>query len=154
MVKIDKFIDWVAIKSEYIGGGISQRKLAEKYGIKPHLLLDRANREKWAQLRENAANAAQKKAEQKIANEKAKNADIAERIRGKLLKRLEAEIDRMPEDIGTESATSEEITDDNKRTKHTKVMKLRDLVAAYHDLVGTDLKREKLEIDRKKAEDW
>ena len=31
--KEKKRVDWNAVHAEYIGGGISQRKLAEKYGV-------------------------------------------------------------------------------------------------------------------------
>lgn len=34
-----KRIDWNAIRAEYIGGGISQRKLAKKYGVSDTTLI-------------------------------------------------------------------------------------------------------------------
>ena len=42
-----KTVDWIKVKTEYVTTGISQRKLAEKYGISFNTLKDRANREKW-----------------------------------------------------------------------------------------------------------
>ena len=52
----------------------------------------------------------------------AENADIAERIRMKLLERLEREIDALPESIGT------------RLSRDGKECKLRDLTGAYLDL--------------------
>lgn len=44
-------MDWKAIKSEYIAGGISYRKLADKYGISFSTLKRRAALEKWYEAR-------------------------------------------------------------------------------------------------------
>ena len=52
----------------------------------------------------------------------AENADIAARIRMKLLERLEREIDALPESIGT------------RLSRDGKECKLRDLTGAYLDL--------------------
>lgn len=45
-------VDWLAIKNDYINGGGSYRKLAEKYGVKFASLRARAEKEKWPKLRE------------------------------------------------------------------------------------------------------
>ena len=155
-MKIDKKIDWLAIKNEYIGGGISQRKLAAKYGIKTHLLLDKANREKWAMQREKAADKARAKAEQAVAKSKAKNATTAERIREKLLARLEKAIDELPDNIGSEQSRTATVGGGESRKKITTIYRLKDLVAAYQALTDGDLKREKLDLEKQnaEAEDW
>lgn len=44
-------IDWTTIKTEYITGSISTRKLAEKYGIKYSTLRNRAARDGWCAAR-------------------------------------------------------------------------------------------------------
>lgn len=44
-------MDWNKIKAEYIAGGTSYRKLAEKYGVSFSTLKDRAKREKWTDLK-------------------------------------------------------------------------------------------------------
>lgn len=41
-------VDWLKIKTEYINGDISYRKLAEKHGVSFDTLQDRAKRENWA----------------------------------------------------------------------------------------------------------
>lgn len=58
--------DWSAIRAEYIAGGISQRKLARKYGVSFNTLKDIANAERWAAQRGDAHNKATTKAQQKI----------------------------------------------------------------------------------------
>ena len=81
------------------------------------------------------------KVQQKAANAAADNAAIAERIRQKLLKRIEREIDSMPESIGTEMYNNiENMTYEGKKlTKKTyggKSYRIRDLTAAYRDLTA------------------
>lgn len=98
------------------------------------------------------------KTAQKTAASVANNAVTAQRIRAKLLARLEREIDALPDTIGTE--THQTITDNQysdvndtnniktggARVRMTKVKeggksyKLRDLTAAWKDLTG-DLPR-------------
>lgn len=135
----EKRVDWNAIRAEYIAGGIGQRKLANKYGISEHTLISRARSESWAKDREKARNAAATKSLQKVAESAASNAVTAQRIRAKLLARLEKEIDALPDDIGTnkrKAVTTYEY--DGKRPKKTKDLateyKLRDLTAAWKDL--------------------
>lgn len=104
-------------------------------------MLRKANSEGWAKLREQAHNKAIMKAEQKIANTISDNAVIAERIRTKLLKRIEREIDSLPESIGTEMYNNiENLSYEGRRlTKKTsggKNYRLRDLTAAYRDLTA------------------
>lgn len=45
-------MDWKKIKAEYIAGGTSYRKLAEKYGVSFHTLRKQAAKEKWNELRD------------------------------------------------------------------------------------------------------
>ena len=131
--------DWNAIRAEYIAGGIGQRKLAQKYGISEHTLIGRARAEEWAADREKAKNEAATKALQKVVESAASNAVIAQRIREKLLRRLEKEIDALPDSIGTNKRKAvTEYDYDGKRPKKTKDLateyKLKDLTAAWKDL--------------------
>lgn len=43
--------DWRKIRAEYIKGGITHRKLAEKYGVDPSTVSRRASKENWAEER-------------------------------------------------------------------------------------------------------
>lgn len=58
-------MDWKRLKREYIKGGISQRKLAEKYNVSYSTLRNVAEKEKWTELRA--------KASQKAGAEMARN---------------------------------------------------------------------------------
>lgn len=59
--------DWLTIRNDYINGGGSYRKLAEKYGVKFSVLKDVAVKEKWKEAREEQANKTRTKTEQKTA---------------------------------------------------------------------------------------
>ena len=97
----DKRIDWTKIRAEYISGGISQRKLAAKYGVSFGTLAQKANAEKWAKQRNETYNKSITKAQQKKANETASNAVKLEQAKGLLIDKLKKAIETMPENGGT-----------------------------------------------------
>ena len=138
MITIANWPNWNAIRAEYIGGGISQRKLAVKYGVPIDTLLKRANRENWKGDRDEASNKAAIKSQQVTAATVSTVAGTAARIKLKLLNRLEKEIDALPELIGTESRQGviekTRDKDGGKSKEAVKAYKLRDLTAAYCDL--------------------
>lgn len=121
----NKRIDWNAIRAEYIGGGISQRKLAKKYGIAEGTMLDRANKEGWKALRNQATIKSITLTEQKTAEAIADNATIAEDLKKKLLLRLKRIEEKYPMDA-TEVRS--------KVGNSTAIFRIRDLTAAYKDL--------------------
>ena len=137
-----KQINWSAVKAEYIAGGISQRKLAKKYGISFGTLAQKANKEKWAECRGETYNKCVTKTAQKVADSVANNAVTAMRIRQKLLSRLEKEIDALPEYIGTNAHNNDSSIEyeAGKAKRPTKQKdsyieyKLRDLTSAWKDL--------------------
>ena len=59
--------NWKKIRAEYIKGGISQRKLAEKYGIPVSTLMRRAQTENWVNSRTDCECKTDAKLVQKIA---------------------------------------------------------------------------------------
>ena len=61
-------VDWLKLKTEYINGGISYRKLAEKHGISFAVLKDKAVKERWAEAREHHANKVRTATEQKVVD--------------------------------------------------------------------------------------
>ena len=129
-------VNWTQIKAEYVAGGISQRKLAKKHGISENTLIKRAQEENWNKERKKAEHKAIIKAQQKSANTIADNAVIAQRIKQKLLKRLEKEIDELPEHIGTEKF-SEVVKRDKDGKKVTGIKyKINELAQSYKLLVG------------------
>lgn len=87
-------VDWKKIKSDYISGGTSYRKLADKYGVSFSTLKDIARREKWTDLRANA----QHKADTKFADmigakqavRSAKIIDVAEKLLDKISDTIDA----------------------------------------------------------------
>ena len=140
MIPIGK-TDWNAIRAEYIGGGISQRKLAEKYGVSPDYLMQKAHKEHWRKDRDEAVKKGLEKSQQKAASVMADNSTIAARIRTKLLLKLEKEIDALPARIGSEHSTG--IVEYGKNEKGAKqrkevitAYKLRDLSSAFKDLTA------------------
>ena len=141
---IGKRIDWHQIHAEYVAGGISQHKLAVKYKIPWSTLQKKAAREKWASDRASAMAFVAQNAVQKTAEEAANNAVTAERIRTKLLERIEREIDALPDLIGSElrhDVIENEYDGSKSRrlkkiTEDSKAYKLRDLTAAYKDLMA------------------
>ena len=120
-----KRIDWNIIRAEYIGGGISQRKLAKKYGVSDTTLMKKANAEGWHKLREKAESKSTAQAQQKTAEAAADNAVIAADIKKRLLMRLSRIEQKYPFDA-TEIRTRE--------GKNTVIFKIRDLTAAFREL--------------------
>ena len=90
-------VSWRKIKAEYIAGGISQRALAEKYGVPWGTMRTRANKEKWNAKRIAAEKKAMQNTERKTAEEVADNAVMLQRIKSKLLKKLDGMIDDYPD---------------------------------------------------------
>lgn len=137
MASIDNRIDWNAIRAEYIGGGISQRKLAAKHGVSFNTLKDIANEEGWHDLREQAHNKATTTAQQKVASSAAENAVIAARIQKALLLKIERAVNKMPMD-----ATEVKVVDGQK----TVVFRLRDLASSYKDMTENVKQQEDSDI--------
>ncbi|HJI69442.1 MAG TPA: hypothetical protein OIM14_03990 [Oscillospiraceae bacterium] len=64
-------MDWDAIKQEYISTNISQRELAEKYGVSVSSLGKRCASEGWGGLRKKFRKKVEKKTMEKISRKKA-----------------------------------------------------------------------------------
>ena len=151
LIQIDepKRIDWNAVRAEYIGGGISQRKLAAKYGISVGTLLRRANVEGWAENRERIYNNGVMAIEREITKTVADNATIAANIKRKGLLLIERILDEYTHNSTEHRENKQGVTD---------IKRLRDLTAAYKDLTGdiqttnsaaSELLQSLLELERK-----
>lgn len=124
-------MNWRKVKAEYIAGGISQRKLADKYGISWNTLRTKANDEKWTDARKKAEQKALQKAEQKTADVIADNATKLERIKTKILDKLEMMVDAYDTDATEYSTVKKTIK--GKKPAILKY-KMRDLAAVYESL--------------------
>lgn len=86
-------MDWKKIKAEYIAGGTSYRKLAEKYGVSFNTLKTRAKEEQWYDLRQQKDHRTTTKLVESISTrevEKATNIiDVADRLLGKITEVLD-----------------------------------------------------------------
>ena len=81
-------MDWKKIKAEYIAGGTSYRKLAEKYDVPRSNIERRAKAEKWSELRRQAEDKATAKMVDTISKNSAKKADKIVDAADKLLKKI------------------------------------------------------------------
>ena len=84
---------WQKIKAEYIAGGTSYRKLAEKYGVPRTTLERKAKDEKWSELRRQAEGKAEAKMVNAISEKSAKIDDKYFRLVDKLMSKVEETID-------------------------------------------------------------
>ena len=124
-IENEKRIDWNAIRAEYIGGGVSYRKLADKYGISKDIVARKADAEHWQKDRATVRDKAATKVIQRAAEAAADNATIAADFKKRLLLRLQRIEEKYPYDA-TEVRTHE--------GKNTVTWHIRDLTAAYKDL--------------------
>lgn len=90
-------VDWLAIRNDYINGGGSYRKLAEKYGVSSSSLMQKAAKEKWKDEREANISKTEAKTKQKtqekISDALSDEAATKARIRAKLIRMAEDWID-------------------------------------------------------------
>lgn len=81
-------MDWKKIKAEYIAGGTSYRKLAEKYGVSFNTLKTHAVEEQWYKLRQQKDKKATTKIVETLSDKDAEKAvdiiDVADKLLGKI----------------------------------------------------------------------
>lgn len=123
---------WRKIKAEYIAGGISQRALAEKYGIPFGTLQKKARVEKWTAKRKNAEEKTVEKVSQKTAEAIADNAVLLQNIKTKLLQKLSNMVDGYPDTNAIEM---------RERIGHTDyIYRMKDIAAVYAALEDKTIK--------------
>lgn len=85
--------DWLTIRNDYINGGGSYRKLAEKYKVKFSALREVALKEEWvaakAEQMDKIRNETAQKTAEKIAESEAEIAAIRSRLRLKFMQEIE-----------------------------------------------------------------
>ena len=84
--------NWKKIKAEYIRGGTSYRKLAEKYGVSFSSIRRRAEKEKWTDLRTQAEQKASTKIVEIVASQDAEREDNFQSLADTLLQHIAANI--------------------------------------------------------------
>ena len=86
-------MDWKRIKAEYIAGGTSYRKLAEKYGVPRTAIERKAKAEKWADLRRQSEGKIEAKIVNAVSEKEAKKAvdiiDVADKLLEKAAELME-----------------------------------------------------------------
>ena len=125
-------MNWRKIKAEYIAGGISQRALAEKYGIAWGTFSKRTRKEKWTAARRQAEQKEVEKVSQKTADEIANNAVTLQRIKAKLLGKLEGMVDAYPDRNVAEMRT--------KEGGAILIYRMKDIAAVYAALEDKTIK--------------
>ncbi len=91
-------MDWKRIKAEYIAGGTSYRKLAEKYGITLAVLRGVAEREEWVKLKAQAQHKTNTKIVNAVSAKAAKKAVNIIDVADKLLSKISELMDEVPLD--------------------------------------------------------
>ena len=91
-------MDWKRIKAEYIAGGTSYRKLAEKYDVPFGTLRRVAEREGWTQKRTQVAQKVDTKMLETVSDQEADKATNIIDVANKLLGKLSELMDNIPLD--------------------------------------------------------
>ena len=116
-------MDWNKLKAEYIAGGTSYRKLAEKYkneGVTFNNLKLVAGKEGWTSLREQAMNKATTKMVNEVAKDISKNAIKINDVADKLLDKIVTLLDEFD---GIDSQSIKQLTSSLKDIKDIKGIK-------------------------------
>ena len=88
-------MDWKRIKAEYIAGGTSYRKLAEKYGVSFNTLKTHAVEEQWYKLRQQKDKKATTKTLEILSDKSADKMTRVLDLTDKLLNKLERAIEEL-----------------------------------------------------------
>lgn len=99
-------VDWKRIKAEYIAGGTSYRKLAEKYGVSFSTLRKVAAKEKWTDLRSKAGAKADTKIVDTVSDKEADKATKIIEVADKLLEKISEVIDKVHDTKGIKNISS------------------------------------------------
>ena len=83
-------MDWKKLKAEYIKGGTSYRKLAEKYGVAFGTLRNVAAKEKWRELRDKTRIKTDTKLSEAVSKEQADRLSRLQKVTDDLLEQIEA----------------------------------------------------------------
>ena len=127
-------MDWKRIKAEYIAGGTSYRKLAEKYGVSFSTLRKVAAKEQWTDLRSKAGAKRDTKLVDAVSDKEADKAAKIIEVADKLLIKISEVIDKVHDTKGIKNISSalkdiKEIkgvkSDADMREQEARIEKLR-----------------------------
>ena len=99
-------MDWKRIKAEYIAGGTSYRKLAEKHNVSFSTLRKVAAKEKWTDLRNKAGAKTDTKIVDSVSDKNAKKAIKIDKVADKLLNKISTMIDTVHDTQGIKHISS------------------------------------------------
>lgn len=99
-------MDWKQIKAEYIAGGTSYRKLAEKHGVSFSTLRKVAAKEQWTELRNKAGAKADTKLIETLSTKEANKAVSIVGVADKLLEKIAEIADRVGDPDSIKKLTS------------------------------------------------
>ena len=113
-------MDWNKLKAEYISGGTSYRKLAEKYKVSFTTLQGVAKREQWVELRRQAQDKSDTKIVNSVASDIAKKSIKINDVADKLLDKIILLLDEFE---GIDSQSIKQLTSSLKDIKDIKGIK-------------------------------
>lgn len=125
---------WKKIKAEYIAGGTSYRKLAEKYEVKLSALRSVAEREKWVELKAQVQHKTDTKIVDTVSDKEADKATEIICVADKLLGKISEVIDKVQntKDIKNISSALKDIkeikgikSDADMREQEARIAKLQ-----------------------------
>lgn len=111
--------DWKRIKAEYVAGGTSYRKLAEKYDVSLTTLQRIAKKENWIGLRQQAETKTETKIVDSVSEKNANRASKIISVADKLLDKISEIID----DVVTDTQSIKHLTSALKDLKEIKGFK-------------------------------
>ena len=113
-------MDWNKLKAEYIAGGTSYRKLAQKYGLEYHAVQRVGTKDGWAKLKSQAKAKSEAKMVDAIAKDISKNAIKINDVADKLLDKIVTLLDEFD---GIDSQSIKQLTSSLKDIKDIKGIK-------------------------------
>ena len=129
-------MDLKKAKAEYIAGGISYKRLAEKYGVSFSIIRRAAEKEKWTDLKAQAVQKTSMKIVESVAEQNGTHTVGVIDVADKLLKKIEKMIDA-------------ELTISNIKDLASAIKNLKEIKGIKSDI---DLKEQKARIKKLEKE--
>jgi hypothetical protein len=112
-------VDWKRIKAEYVAGGISLRKLSDKYGVSFSTIQKKSMEEKWGELRKKSGRKSEEKIIDAVSSKEAKKAvkklSRVVDLTDKLLDKIEQAIEELDIQLYKDVKKTKEIEYNNEK---------------------------------------